>query len=64
MLLKNLSPIKLKQLSLIFISNQINNLFGQEKIYMTLIVHKYLETLFQLLITLARILITALFFVI
>ena len=64
MLLKNLSPIKLKQLSLIFISNQINNLFGHEKIYMTLIVHKYLETLFQLLITLARILITALFFVI
>ena len=31
-LLKDLSPIKLKQLSLIFILNHINNSFGHAKI--------------------------------
>ena len=36
MLFKDLSPIKLKQLLVIFILNHIKNSFDYEKIYMTL----------------------------
>ena len=40
MLLKDLSPIKLKQLSVIFILSHINNSMVMQKLYMTLLVHK------------------------
>ena len=40
MLLKDLSPIKLKQLSVIFILSHINNSVVMQKLYMTLLVHK------------------------
>ena len=64
MLLKDLSPIKLKQLSVIFILNHINNSLIMQKLNMTLLVDKHLEELFQLLIARARFLFTALFVVI
>ena len=40
MLLKDLSPSKLKQLSVIFILSHINNSMVMQKLYMTLLVHK------------------------
>ena len=40
MLLKDLSPIKLKLLSVIFMSNHINTLIDHEKEYMTLLAPK------------------------
>ena len=45
MLLKDLSPIKLKQLSLIFILNHINNSYDHVKVYMPVLVNKHLEDL-------------------
>ena len=54
MLLKDLSSKKLKRLSLIFILSHINNSFDHAKIYVTLFVHRNLEELFQLIITIAR----------
>ena len=39
-LLKQLSPIKLKQLSVIFILSHIYNSMVMKKLYMTLLVHK------------------------
>ena len=50
-LLKLHPPIKLKQFSLIFFLNHINNSFDHAKMYMTSLVHKHLEELFQLLTT-------------
>ena len=62
MLLKDLSPIKLKLFSVIFMLNHINALINHAKIYMTLLApKKLLEVLFQLLSTLPRFLFTALF---
>ena len=40
MLLKDLSPIKLKLLSVIFMSNHINTLIDHEKEHMTLLAPK------------------------
>ena len=40
MLLKDLSPIKLKLLSVIFMSNHINTLINHEKEHMTLLAPK------------------------
>ena len=57
-------PIKLKQLSLIFILNHIINSFDHAKIYMTLLIRKHLEELFRLFTTLARFLLAALFVII
>ena len=45
MLLKDLYPIKLKQLSLIFILIHISNSYDHVKTYMTLLVNKHLEDL-------------------
>ena len=63
MLLKDLSPIKLKLLSVIFMSNHINTLIDHEKEHMTLLApkKKILEVLFQLLSALPIFLFTALF---
>ena len=43
-LLKDLSPIKLKQLSVIFILNYINNFIDPTKTYMTLLVPKIFQS--------------------
>ena len=56
--------IRLKQLSVILILNHINNSLIMQIICMTLLVHKHLEELFQLLITHAKFLFTAKFVVI
>ena len=50
-------------MSVVFILNRINNSLIMQKICMTLLVHKHLEELFQLLITRASFLFTALFVV-
>ena len=64
--LKICLPKKLKQLSVIFILNYINSSLIMQKniLYMTLLVHKHLEELFQLLVTCVRFLFTAIIFVI
>ena len=43
-LLTDLSQIKLKQLSVVFILNHINNLIDPAKIYLTLIVPKNIQS--------------------
>ena len=66
MLLKDLSPQKLKQLSVIFISDHIKSSLTMLKLYMIydLIIDKNLEGLFQLLVTCVIFLFTALLTVI
>ena len=44
------SPIKLKQLSVIFFLNHISKSLIMQKVFMTLLVYNHLEELFQLLI--------------
>ena len=66
MLLRDLSPLKLKQLSVIFISDHIKSSLTMLKLYMIydLIIDKNLEGLFQLLVTCVIFLFTALLTVI
>ena len=64
-LLKDLPPIKLKQLSVIPMLNHINISVDHTKIYMILLIYKkHADQLFQLLITRGRFRFTALFVVI